>query len=214
MISVELFSSLLMIGRSEQFESVRNLPGAGSHHAIVGVASSQHRFLSDFFELLPQSDRGPFLKALAVYEDTVGGLGSVTMLRDLLPQLKEPDHATFDWILQNTKSYWYYANSARSYEEYERIRRTHAEIANENIRREEARQVEDRKRIAGEATNNLSNAVRRGDLKAVQSLILRGADPSVVTPEGKTIVDFALLKGRNDIADALNGASKKRGEGS
>jgi hypothetical protein len=70
----DIFPALLTIGKSEHFEIIQTLPGAGDHHAMVRVASSQQRALADFFDLLQQSDRGPFLKALAAFEDTVGGL--------------------------------------------------------------------------------------------------------------------------------------------
>jgi hypothetical protein len=85
-------------------------------------------------------------------------------------------------------------------------RRLDAGVAgtHENMRRDELRQSEDKKRIAESATGNLFNAVRRGDLKAVAALLKAGAAPSVCCPDGTTMIDFARGKGHLLIAALLD----------
>jgi hypothetical protein len=81
---------LFRLGRAEDFAAIRQLPGAGVHSAVVRLADVHRRIVLAYFQGLAPADRGPFLKALAVYEDTVNGLGSVTLLHDLLPEVADP----------------------------------------------------------------------------------------------------------------------------
>jgi len=53
------------------------------------------------------------------------------------------------------------------------------------------------------ATRNLPNAIRRGDIKAVQSLIALGADPSVASPDGTSLHDYAIALGHTHIAELI-----------
>ena len=81
-----------------------------------------------------------------------------------------------------------------------------------NIQSDQERQARDKARIAlegaPEATRKLYNAVRRGDLKAVRALLLRGADASSLTPEGEPLVSFALRQNRHEIVAILQGSGK------
>ena len=203
------FSDLLALGRTEDYSAISGLPGAGTHADVLRVADVHRKALLAFFADLSPPDRVSFVKAVAVYENTVGGLGSVTTLHYLLPDIDDPDHAILDWILRNTKSYWYYAHSARSYDEYVAQRRWSAEQTSANILRDDERQARDMARIARdgppEATRKLYNAVRRGDIKAVQALLLKGADASSLTPDGEPLVSFALRQHRQEIAAILQG---------
>ena len=153
-----------------------------------------------------------FIKAVAAYEDTVDGLGSVTLLHHLLPHINDSDHAVVDWILRNTRSYWYYAHSARSYEEYVAQERWRAEQTAINVHRDRERQARDRARIAIDATTRLCGAVRRGDLTAVQALLRKGADAGVETADGEPLVSFAIRQNREDIATVLTGAAHNAGD--
>jgi ankyrin repeat protein len=66
------------------------------------------------------------------------------------------------------------------------------------------RQLEDKKRIAEEATHKLYNAVRRGDIKAVRSLVSKGANPLVLSPDGRSMINFASSLGHTAIVAELS----------
>ena len=57
--------------------------------------------------------------------------------------------------------------------------------------------------ILNNALVNLVNRVNNEDVKAIKILIDRGADPHVRTPEGKTPLDFAKIRGEAAIVRAL-----------
>ncbi len=200
-----LLQSLLSAGRSGQFESARSLPGAGIYSEVLRLADRYRGTLLGFFAKLNNEDRCCFAKALAVYEDTVGGLGSVTMLHRLFPLFADTDHAVFDWVLVNTRSYWYYSHGAASYAGFEAALRYQELRRAESLGKEEERAAEARTRRAIRATSNLYNAVRRGDTNAVASLLDQGADPKSTTPEGVPLHEFAVSAGRIEIAKLLKG---------
>lgn len=121
----------------------------------------------------------------------------------------EPDLTR--WIVSNrTNEYDPFGsticNRESSLEDYRRARGARAEVAIANETRDLARQAEDkeRKRIkdAENATSNLCNAVRRGDLAAVKALLQKGADVSRAMPNG-SLVALALEYGRTAVAEFL-----------
>ncbi len=197
------FSRLLTLGRKADYSVISVLPGAGTHADVLRLADVHRKALLRFFIGLSPTDRVAFVKAIAVYENSVNGLGSVTTLHDLLFHVDDPDHAILDWILRNTNSYWYYAHSARSYDEFVAQCRWKSEQTTANLLRDEERQERDRKRISIDATMKLYNAVRRGDHTAMRALLLKGADASALTPEGEPLVSFALRQNRQDIVATL-----------
>ena len=92
---------------------------------------------------------------------------------------------------------------------YDLACRLEAERRAEGIRRDTERQLQDRKRIAEQATSNLYNAVLRGDLKAVRALIEKGADITVCAPDGTTMVALAIANGHTAIVQELEGAAMR-----
>lgn len=53
------------------------------------------------------------------------------------------------------------------------------------------------------ATENLYNAIRRGDERAVKALLIHGADVNTSTPNGEHLIDFARRKGNSEIIGLL-----------
>lgn len=200
-----LFSKLLDAGRNERYEDVKKLPGAGDIASVSHLSGTQLNTLTNYFNNLNELDQKSIIKAIAVYENTVGGLGSVTSLRTLLPLIDDFDNSVIDWILKNTNSYWYYSHGAKSFKELNAALQKKSRRREESLRREEERQAEAKLRKAKEATQNLFNAVRRGDIKAVHSLLAKGADPSICSPEGSTLYEYALSNGQAKIASLLKG---------
>ena len=159
--------------------------------------------LVDYCVALPQVEREAFVRGVALYENTVGGLGSVTSLKRLIPLLGQAQDAEVDWILRNTRSYWYYSHGATSLAELNSLERARAHRASESLSREAEREQLAKAHKAKAATVRLYNAVRRGDVKAVRALLALGADPTVPTPDGSTLLSLALDKQRQDIAAEL-----------
>ncbi len=201
-----ILNRLLQIGRTEAFVDLACLPELSPNMAVVQLLDRRRDELVPFAERLDNNDRIAFIKSVAILEHQVGGRGSVTHLKRLLPLVSDPERALFDWILRNTTSYWYYAHGACSVEEYDAtvahiVRRTA-----ERLQKENERQLQDRNRIALAATANLYNAVRRGDVKAVRALLHKGANPKSLTSEGTSLVSFAESCGHVAVAVELRSA--------
>ena len=205
-----ILEKLLQVGRTETFADIAGLPELCPSMAVVQLLDRCRDKLVPYAMRLSATDRIAFIKAIAVLEHQVGGRGSVTHLERLLPLVSDPERNFLDWILRNTTSYWYYAHAARSVEEYDISKAMIARRTAERIQCDQERQARDRARIAlegpPEATRKLYNAVRRGDLKAVRALLLKGADASSLTPEGEPLVSFALRQNRHEIAATLQGS--------
>jgi hypothetical protein len=203
MSAATIFQALINCGRREDYSAVAAIPGAGIHAQVLDFSDTLRRSGLDQVKALSGDDRVAFVKALATYEHTVGGLGSVTALERVLPLVPDDDHAVLDWILSKTQSYWYYANSASSYAELQASRAAHARRRAQNEAREAEREQEAKVRRAERASANLFNAVRRGDLKALEALLHKGASPNAVTPDGVPLVRYAKENGRNEAAEIL-----------
>jgi hypothetical protein len=206
-----LVDQLVAAGLAEDFAAVASLPGAGNHAQVLRFASSlRGDGLKAVVEGMTDAQRIAFIKALAVYENTVNGLGSVTPLCRLIPLAPGDDEATIDWVVSHTRSYDYYANGARSLAEA-----LAAEAARAAGRAATARQEAERERVAKDkraarASTLLYNAVRRGDLKAVQGLLAQGASADARTPDGEDLEAYAERHGRSEIAAVLHQARNQR----
>ena len=201
-----IIESLVAAGRVEDYAAVAAIPGAGVHAEVLRFSDSLRRGGLAPIEELSALDRTAFVKALAVFENTVGGLGSVTALERVLPLIQDEDHAILDWILSTTRSYWYYSNGARSYAELQEIKAAHAERRAQNEKREAERERFSKERKAEQASANLFNAVRRGDTKAVEALLRQGAAPQGLTPDGIPLVRYAEKNRCTAIAQLLRQA--------
>lgn len=201
---LELYDQLLEIGRSQRFDEITRIPGAGNHAEVVRFAGSGLEGLLNFCKVLEQGDRRALIRAVAMYEDTVAGIGSVTTLQRLVPLADDPKGDLLDWILRNTRAFVYYHHGARSLAEHKKICERIAARKAETLAREQERELEATERRATVATGNLYNAVRRGDIKAVRALRAQGADPSEArTPDGKSLLAFARHMNREDILAEL-----------
>jgi hypothetical protein len=202
-----LVDLLLAASPANQYADVRTIPGAGNHNQVVRYTFDLRGPILNRLASLQPAEQASFVKALAVYEDTVGGLGSVTALHRVLPVVSDPDHAIIDWVLSNTKSYWYYSSGAESFAELQGMRARQARWRDEKEDSERKRETEAKVRKAERATQNLYNAVGRGDVKAVKALLNQGASASGTTPEGVGLAEYAEACGRGDIAELLGGSS-------
>lgn len=206
MPATALVGQLLAAGLAEDFAAVAALPGAGNHAQVLRFASSLRGEGRNAIDAMSGAERSAFIKALAVYEDTVRGLGSVTALCQLLPLTPGEDEATIDWVLSRTRSYDYYANGARSLAEVLEAKEARAAGRAAAVRMEAEREQAAKEKRAARATTLLYNAVRRGDLKAVQGLIAQGASADTRTPDREDLVAYAERNGRAEIAAVLREA--------
>jgi len=202
------FECLLRIGQNSNYPAVAAVEGAGNPECVIRFSDSlRGTFLADIARL-SSSDIAAFVKAVAAYEDTVGGLGSVTALQRLLPLIQDNDHAILDWILSNTKSYRYYSYDARSYAELMVIKEAHAARRARNEQREREREAIAKSCRAKKASANLFNAIRRGDTKAVEALLRQGANPDGFAPDGASLIQYAERCRRTDISALLHSAPR------
>lgn len=209
---------LLNAGRAGAFDNVRALDCAGSKREVISF-SAGFRDLWSEVSTWSVSDRVALAKAAAVLEDTVGGIGSPTVLDVLLPSIPiEERYELAEWIFEHTTSFQGYGYGGvkglldqRREQELRRLfPATYARLdasqraANEARRdAEKARDEAIRRRKVEEASAKLFNAVRRGDVLAVAALLSKGASPFVLTPDGGDLVDFAVSSGCLQIAYQL-----------
>lgn len=203
------FEALLDLGRAADYSRIEAVPGAGAHQMVVRFASEVRDSIRLQIGSLSNSDRVAFAKALAVYEDSVGGLGSVTTLQHILPLISDDNGELMDWILSRTRSCRHYSYGAQSNVELQAARAAHARRRIENEAREAERRRAAKARKAEQASAKLFNAVRRGDSKAVEALLRQGANPNGVTPDGIPLVKLAERSGQHVIAQLLNCPSGK-----
>jgi hypothetical protein len=203
-----LLEKLTEIGKKGVLDEIKGVMGAGIHSEICQIAGSEREEITTFCKSLSSSERIAFVKAIAAYENTVGGIGSVTSLTVLLPLVEDPDKSTLNWILANTDRYGLYSYGAKSASEYEAILKLNALRRDQSIKKEKERELEAKNKRANEATNKLYNAVKRGDIKAVRALLGQGADPNVKTPDGITLYDYSVSIGQVGIASMLSGETE------
>jgi len=204
-----LLRDLLSIGHNESFEDLSRYPEFQDHASVLRLAGVYRDKVLSFAQALPQGDRVAFVKAIAMVEECVGSLGSVSNLPRLLSFVDDPERSLFDWVLHNSTRY-YYSKGARSVSGYDLACRLEAERRAQGIRRDTEQQLQDRKRIAEEATRNLYKAVLRGDLKAVRALIEKGADVTVSAPDGTSLIAVATENGNSEITRELENAALQR----
>lgn len=201
-----LIDALLEVGLAGDLHVATKLPGAGVHSQVTRASSLFRGAVIDKIAALSVRDRVSFAKALAVYENTVGGIGSVTALRYVMRLFNddaEQGYEAFFWIVENTRSLWYYADRSVDFIEPDVAAARRAAARAENERRNYELAAPARARRADRATGNLYNAVRRGDPKAVQALLAKGADPMAMTPAGEPLISYARATGRKEIATLL-----------
>lgn len=142
------------------------------------------------------------VKALTRVEVGLGGLGSVSCVAKLVDADSKEGRQMLDWVLRHYPNY-YYGMGARSIAEYDESIRLRAARRERARKLEQERQAAAQSRKADEATQKLFNAVRRGDLKAVEALLVQRADPNQPTPCGQSLDSYARQEGKQEIAELL-----------
>jgi hypothetical protein len=194
----------LLIATRGHLPDVEALPGAFNHRLVLKYTHELRPLLSELSKL-PKEDQSSFIKALALYEQTVGGIGSPSLLFGALPKVHDPDHKLFDWVLTHTNSYEYYSHGAKSFDEMQRIEEISRARSAANLEQEVQRAKDAAIRRAEKATSNLFNAIRRGDIQAVTALLNQGASREATDPSGLDAISYADHLDRKEIAQLLRG---------
>jgi hypothetical protein len=141
----------------------------------------------------------------------IGGSVSpvVTLYRIVVEQLRIAEPELTRWIVSNrTNPYEPFGTlsheHATTYAEYlvRRAARTFRASSDDAERRQRAKDVRN-ERERKESTERLANAVRRGDVAAVQALLDKGADVGAALPDGGSLVTLALANGRVAVPEFL-----------
>ena len=169
---------------------------------------------------LPESHLFNLIRGFVLYGQAGGWLGGsgspvITLYREYIVRFPEKEPALTEWIVDNrTNDYepfgTVFDEGARTYSDFieRRRKRLEWEEARWRQRREEER-TQKFLREKEKATARLANAVRRGDLKAVEALLAKGADPAKAMPRGNSLVHLALEHGRHEMAEYLRSRAIK-----
>ncbi len=203
-----ILHALVAIGKKGTFRDLAEIESLRTHRAVLRLAGEHSSVLVDYARDLTLDDRVAFIKAIAMLEESVGGLGSVSSVARLLPLVPDPKRMLFGWVLRNHSRY-YYGHGARSIDEYDRQIKRIAERRAERAVLETQRQLSAKQRIAENATKKLFNAVRRGDVNAVRALLAKGADITTLGPDGATPLELASKIGEPHMIDMLTQEATK-----
>src|SRR5690625_3274758 len=209
-----LVDRLVAVGKSSDPASVLQELIPADHRArfgyIMRLRPEEWKVATD---RLAVDELGALVRALTVAEailpDWLGGSVSAVIWTYREFQQRCPGRALelADWVLAHTRNPYapfrrcnFRARSLAELRiaEAERLARRRA------IREaEEAREREAKRRRAEKATRDLVGAIRRGDVKAVEALLAKGADPHARDGEGRTALEYARQVGRPDIIARL-----------
>ena len=203
---LDILRDLAKAGSAQDYPNVEVTTALQPHMRVVQFLDHERNSLISTAAQFTQLELISIIKAIAVLEHLVGGRGSVTHLKRLLDLVQDPDRELLDWILRNTKSYWYYSHDAKSVKEYDLICQEIASRTAKRISADDERKSQDKIRVAVANTDKLFNAVRRGDFKAVEALILGGANPQTLTPNGESLINFAETRANAQVIAILKAA--------
>lgn len=202
-IADSLVRQLLEIGKNEDFTCISTVMSPSEIEYHSQATRQLPVFWKNIAARLEEAELLALIKAMTMAENILPGWssGSVSPVIWLYncyhpanPMAKE--HLT-DWILARTQNPWvpFSNHGARSLAEYQKI--------TDRIRQEKKavqvaeakRQADAVARRAAKATLDMFNAVRRGDMKAIKALIVKGADLHAKDETGKCILERATEYG-------------------
>lgn len=208
----DLLNRLINIGARESFHELRQIltPEEISFHKQMMIQGWQ--FWYPIAENLTQDDLISLIKSLTMAESLLEGWqgGSVSaviwLFRKYNPISPADKDSLADWILRHTDNGWVpFSNfGARNLNDYYQRHSEYLDRKRETQIKEELRHQNAVKKHAVKATKYLFPAISRGDVHAVNALILKGADLDARNSEGLTPMQWAVKCGKQDIANILN----------
>jgi hypothetical protein len=210
-IPKEIITQLIEIGRHNKEEVPASL--ADPEKAWISLICGWQPWRVVAQEM-SESDLENLIKGYVLYTRArpthSGGSASpaIELYRSFAERFPHKSEEIADWIFINRINHYEPLGTsvdfgARSLKEYISRRAEHKRLAKLNMEKELLRQKEASNRRKETATQRLATAVRRGDLKAVKSLLDRGADLKRALPEGESLVALAKDNGRDDVANYL-----------
>jgi hypothetical protein len=213
----DVVEKLISIGHSEDFAKLPLLFSVAEQSRHPRLADSHESWLA-IIPSLGVEDLVALIKSLTIGEHMFPywSAGSVSPVIRLFWRLYDldPNRADFiaGWVAANTKNPYLpfgsmFNGGAITVAEYRRYKAESYRRAQENVEAEEERQhiAKESKRAheAEKATQNLFNAVRRSDEKAVEALLNKGANIKGTGNEGTTVLDLAEAQGNQRIIELL-----------
>jgi len=198
----DLVDSLICLGRSPEAK-LPSILLVDKRRLDSMVARSWEQICDD----LSEEELSSFIKGLIKYSiitgTSTGGSASPVILLywRYVNRFPKSEPELTNWIVENRTNEYdpfgtlshYNARSMAEYIERREARRIEVE------RSEQYDQQKKKERLAKRATKNIANAVRRGDLNAVISLIEKGADTSIHAQGGISLLDIARKNNRIEV---------------
>jgi hypothetical protein len=196
---------MIAIGETGHFDSCSEIPLRFPHLASGGVMRLAPQPWYDVAATLDTGRLTALVMALSIAENAVLNFrsGSVSPVIWLFRNLAERkfdglDQLT-DWILQHSSNpylpFGSHNHGGKTLAEENLLALEAAKRKRERRIAEEARNSDARTYKQAKATKNLFGALRRGDVKALGSLILQGADIEAKDGESRTAREIAEAMG-------------------
>jgi hypothetical protein len=213
-----LVQRLTEIGLSEHFAELTNLGDLFPETRNGAFMRLRPEVWMQAVVGLPAHELAGLIKALTLVERVpnhkAGSVSPVIWLFRLLPNRSERVELV-NWILSHTENdYLPFGSSnhgATSLGDYHRRCQEIAQRVRERKLAEEYRQEAASLRKAEDASRKLLGALRRKDMKAVASLLDRGANPEVKNADGQTALEYAKSVGMEQFLNSVS--SNKQGYG-
>lgn len=167
----------------------------------------------NFGSRLARDDLEALIRGLVAYSRSTGWSGGsvspvIALFRVHQERFPKCERSLADWILANrVNAYEPYGSArcgqARSRAEYEMcLEKLSQHAAAKQTAERERRHAASREKT-GKATSRLRNAVRRGDIAAVDGLLLQGADWRAVIAAGGSLLELARENQREQMVAHL-----------
>ena len=211
---------LIAVGVSQDNLALQQLFGEFPRYSLGRFTHPSQEFWDSVAEAISDAELEALIRAVTMAERAFpsfsgGSVSGVIWLFRRLEHRKQcrPD-ALADWVLANTTNDWapfgsYNNGHARSLAEWDAYVRRSAERQLAKFARDEALHAVTLERKSGKVTQDIFSAIRRKDTKAVQALLMRGAQFGVPGTEGMTALAYARSLGHTPILELLRDAAKQ-----
>ncbi len=213
-----IFRRFVQIGHSHDFDQLKLVMSSKEFHSSYCRGSLNDIFA--FANSLCQPDLFALIKTLTVYErQNIGGYNSTSPIIRLYEMCHDPERKLADWVLQNTNNEYLpfgggrlkWNRGAKSIQEYDKVINQLTLERNRGLEiqrlREELDQAASLSKKMRKASHDIFNAARRGDERAVDALIAKGAiinnEPD---QDGKSLLTIALESGNKNVLRSISAA--------